>query len=79
MRIGCFDGQNEISEHSCTSPPLPPGEGKMLELDGLVEIIEQVADRPPEEIRDFVLAKTRAWMREQLDDISIVVARRKKS
>jgi PAS domain S-box-containing protein len=54
-------------------------EGKMLELDGLVEIIEQVADRPPEEIRDFVLAKTRAWMREQLDDISIVVARRKKS
>lgn len=50
--------------------------GKMLELDGLVDMIEPVVDKTPEEIRDHVLARTRAWMREQADDISIVVCRR---
>jgi PAS domain S-box-containing protein len=51
--------------------------GKMLDLDGLSAIIESVVDRTPEEIRDCVIAKTRAWMKEQHDDISIVVLRRK--
>jgi sigma-B regulation protein RsbU (phosphoserine phosphatase) len=51
--------------------------GKMLELDGLVSIIEQVVERTPEEIRDYVMMKTREWMKEQQDDISIVVLRRK--
>jgi phosphoserine phosphatase RsbU/P len=50
--------------------------GKMPELDGLVEILTPVVDRTPEEIRDHVLAKTREWMKEQADDISIVVLRR---
>lgn len=51
--------------------------GKMLELDGLVSIIEKVVDRTPEEIRDHVIMKTREWMKVQDDDISIVVLRRK--
>jgi phosphoserine phosphatase RsbU/P len=50
--------------------------GKQLELDGLIAILEQVIDRTPEEIRDHVVARTRAWMKEQLDDITIVVVRR---
>jgi len=52
--------------------------GKQLELDGLISIITPVADRPPAEIRDHILAKTRSWMREQHDDISCVVVKRQK-
>jgi PAS domain S-box-containing protein len=51
-------------------------QGKMLELDGFISMLEPVMDRSSEEIRDHVLARTRAYMREQHDDISIVVARR---
>jgi PAS domain S-box-containing protein len=53
-------------------------EGKQLELDGLIEMIKPVTDRSPEEIRDHILAKVRVWMREQHDDISCVVLKRKK-
>jgi phosphoserine phosphatase RsbU/P len=52
-------------------------QGKMLELDGLVKIVEKAVDRTPAEIRDYVIAKTREWMKVQDDDISIVVLRRK--
>ena len=51
-------------------------DGKQLELDGLIRIIEEVIDQPPDEIRDHVIAKTRSWMVQQDDDISIVVVRR---
>ena len=50
--------------------------GTQLELDGLIVAIEDVVDESPEEIRDHVIARTRAWMTEQADDISIVVVRR---
>ena len=50
--------------------------GKMLELDGLIAIIEPVVDRTPEEIRDHIVASTRAWMKAQDDDITVVVVRR---
>lgn len=51
--------------------------GEQLELDRLVAMIEEVVDAPVEEIRDHVIAKTRSWMKEQHDDISLVVVRRK--
>jgi len=51
-------------------------EGKQLQLDGLVSIIRAVVDRSPEEIRDHIIASTRAWMKEQLDDITVVIVRR---
>jgi hydrogenase expression/formation protein HypC len=38
--------------------------------------LEEVADRTPEEICDHVVARTRAWMKEQRDDLTIVVVRR---
>ncbi len=50
--------------------------GKMLELDGLVDIARGVIDHSPAEIRDHIIARTRAWMREQHDDMSVVVVRR---
>jgi PAS domain S-box-containing protein len=53
--------------------------GKQLELDGLVAVVEEVVDRSVEEIRDHILAKTRAWMTQQQDDITIVVVRRRRS
>ena len=53
--------------------------GTLLELDRLVEIIESVIDRSPEDIRDHVLARARAWMHVQQDDMTIVVVRRTKA
>lgn len=54
-------------------------QGKMLELEGLSAIIREVIDRTPEEIRDHIVARTRAFMKTQHDDISVVVVRRDKS
>jgi sigma-B regulation protein RsbU (phosphoserine phosphatase) len=51
-------------------------QGKQLELSGLSRILEEVADRPVEAIRDHVIARTRAWMAEQRDDMSIVIVRK---
>jgi PAS domain S-box-containing protein len=53
--------------------------GKQLELDGLVDIVESIVDRSPEEIRDHVLARTRSWMHVQHDDMTVVVVRRTKA
>ncbi len=50
--------------------------GRQLDLDGLRGMVEKVVDQPVEAIRDHVIAGTRAWMAEQLDDISVVVLRR---
>ena len=50
--------------------------GQQLELDGLIAILEEVVDRTPDEIRDHVIARTRAWMVEQHDDLTLVVVRR---
>jgi PAS domain S-box-containing protein len=50
--------------------------GKMLDLDGLIEIIEEVAERRVEEIRDHVMARVQTRMARQDDDMSIVVLRR---
>jgi len=54
-------------------------QGKMLELEGLSAIVLEVVDRTPEEIRDHIVARTRAFMKVQHDDISVVVVRRDKS
>ena len=50
--------------------------GQQLELLGLARILEEVVDSPVETIRDHVVARTRAWMTEQLDDMSVVVVRK---
>jgi sigma-B regulation protein RsbU (phosphoserine phosphatase) len=50
--------------------------GKMLELDGLVDIARGVIDQSPTKIRDHIIARMWAWMREQHDDMSVVVVRR---
>ena len=52
--------------------------GKMLELDGLIDIIKEVVDRSVEEIRDHVMARVQTRMARQDDDMSIVVLRRAK-
>jgi sigma-B regulation protein RsbU (phosphoserine phosphatase) len=51
--------------------------GAMLELDGLVRIASEAIDRSVAEIRDHIVAGTRAWMARQDDDISVVVLRRR--
>ena len=51
-------------------------QGAQLELDGLIAMLEEVVDRTPDEIRDHVIARTRAWMVEQHDDLTLVVVRR---
>ena len=50
--------------------------GTQLELDRLDAMIKEVIDESPEMIRDHIIAKTRAWMHEQQDDITVVVCRR---
>ena len=53
---------------------------KTLPLDAWpAEAIETVIDRSCEEIRDHILARTRAWMRVQHDDMTVVVVRRTKA
>jgi PAS domain S-box-containing protein len=52
-------------------------EGKHLELDRLGAFVVEAAHLGVDEIRDHVIAKTRAWMVKQHDDMSIVVVRRK--
>jgi PAS domain S-box-containing protein len=50
--------------------------GRQFDIDGLCTAIAETADRTPEEIRDHILARVRAWMKVQDDDISVVVIRR---
>jgi sigma-B regulation protein RsbU (phosphoserine phosphatase) len=50
--------------------------GKMFDLDGLEQAVNEVCDRPVEDIRDFVLARAQAHLVKQDDDMSIVVVRR---
>lgn len=51
--------------------------GAMLELDGLVRIADEAIDRPVEALRDHIVARTRAWMARQDDDITLMVLRRR--
>jgi PAS domain S-box-containing protein len=53
--------------------------GEQLELERLVAMVGEVVDASVEEIRDHVIAKTRSWMKQQDDDISLVVVRRSRS
>ncbi|HWO22004.1 MAG TPA: SpoIIE family protein phosphatase [Kofleriaceae bacterium] len=75
-----------------TAVPLEPGDlmviytdgiteardaaGQQLALTGLIAILEEVVDQTPDEIRDHVIARMRAFMAEQLDDLTLVVVRR---
>lgn len=54
------------------------GNGKQLELEGLIEWLTPVAERPVEEIRDHIMAKARARSAKQDDDMTFVVMRRKR-
>jgi PAS domain S-box-containing protein len=51
--------------------------GKQLELEGLQRMVAEVADRPVREICDHVINRSLARTKQQLDDMSIVVVRRK--
>ncbi|MNL86437.1 hypothetical protein D3C87_2151450 [compost metagenome] len=45
-------------------------------MERLEQALARYAHLPVEEIKAQILAEVRAWMSEQLDDISIVVLRR---
>lgn len=49
--------------------------GAHFDIDRLTEAFREVATRPPSEVRDHVLARVRAWMCEQDDDLTLMVMR----
>jgi serine phosphatase RsbU (regulator of sigma subunit) len=48
---------------------------EQFDIDRLCALIEREQDRPPDAIRDAILAAVRGWMTVQVDDISLVVLR----
>src|SRR6185369_10956652 len=49
--------------------------GEQLDISRLCRAVEEVGDRPVEEIRDHVMAAVRAWSTVQTDDRTLVVVR----
>jgi PAS domain S-box-containing protein len=52
---------------------------KQFDIERLVVLFESVGTRSPAEIRDAVMGAVQGWMTQQLDDISVLVAKRRRS